>query len=89
MSIALAVRREKMTRESMKDIRVKNIVWSIVFVLFAAGMCSAQSVLYLPQFADGTQDGVVAWATVVLVTNPAPLGTPAASGTITFTQNEE
>jgi hypothetical protein len=67
---------------------MKNISRSLVFILFAAGICSAQSVLYFPQFADGTQDGVVAWGTSITVTNPAPLGTPAASGTITFTQDD-
>jgi len=77
-----------MRRKSMKDVGIKNIPWSLVFVLAAAGICSAQSVLYLPQFADGTQDGAVAWATSISVTNPAPLGTPAASGTITFTQDD-
>jgi hypothetical protein len=67
---------------------MKNILWSLVFVAFAAGICSAQSVLYFPQFADGTQDGTVAWGTSITITNPASLGTPAASGTIAFTLDD-
>jgi hypothetical protein len=43
--------------------------------------------LYFPQFADGLQGSVV-WGTVIFVTNPAGLGTPAATGTITLTQDD-
>ena len=32
-----------------KDIRIKNILGTLVFVFFAAGICSAQSNLYFPQ----------------------------------------
>jgi hypothetical protein len=53
---------------------------------FAAGFCSAQSVLYFPQFVDGLQ-GNVLWASAIAITNPAGLGTPAASGSITLTQD--
>ena len=67
---------------------MKNILWSLVFFLFTAGICSAQTVLYFPQFVDGTQDrNSVVWATVLGVTNPAAPSTPAATGTITLTKD--
>ena len=65
---------------------MKNIVLSLVLLLFASGVCSAQTVLYFPQFVDGVQLAAgVGWISVIVVTNPAALGTPAASGTITLT----
>jgi len=67
---------------------MKNIVLSLVFVLFATGVCSAQTTLYFPQFVDGVQPAAgVGWITAIVVTNPAATGTPAASGTITLTDN--
>jgi hypothetical protein len=67
---------------------MKKIVWSFVFVLFATGICSAQTVLYFPQFVDGGQIAAgVGWISAIVVTNPAALGTPAASGTITLTND--
>jgi hypothetical protein len=67
---------------------MKNILWSLVFFLFTAGICSAQSVVYLPQFVDGLQSSTVLWGTAIAVTNLAGLGTPAASGTITLTKDD-
>ena len=67
---------------------MRNVLWSLVFVLFAASICSAQSVSYLPQFVVGTQAGGISWSTVIAVTNPAGLGTPPASGTITLTNDD-
>jgi hypothetical protein len=45
----------------MKDIPIKNVAWGLAFVLFAASIWSVQSALYFPQFADGTEDGIVTW----------------------------
>jgi hypothetical protein len=70
----------------MKKIQMKSVILSFALVLLVAGVCSAQSVLYFPQFVDGLQ-GNVLWATAMAVTNPAGLGTPAANGTITLTQD--
>lgn len=69
---------------------IKNIVWSLVFVLFPAGICSAQSVLYFPQFVDGAQSpsAVLAWTTALAITNPAAPGTPAATGTVTLSNDD-
>jgi len=66
---------------------MKNVVWTLLLILFAAGTCSAQSTtLYAPQFVDGVS-GNVGWVTAIAVTNPAASGTPVASGTITLTSD--
>jgi hypothetical protein len=70
----------------MKEIHMKNVVLSLGLVLFVVGVCPAQSVLYFPQFVDGVQ-GNVFWASAIAVTNPAAVGTPAATGSITLTQD--
>ena len=70
----------------MKDIQMKNVILSLSLVLSVVGVCSAQSVLYFPQFVDGLQ-GNVLWASALAITNPAGFGTPAANGTITLTQD--
>jgi len=69
----------------MRNIQVKNVILSLSLVLFVGRVCSAQSVLYFPQFVDGPL-GNVFWASAIAITNPAGLGTPAATGTITVTQ---
>jgi hypothetical protein len=67
---------------------MKRIVLSLVFILFAAGICSAQNTYYFPQFVDGLLPATsVAWISVIAVTNPAAPGTTAASGTITLTSD--
>jgi hypothetical protein len=66
-----------------------NLLWSLALVLFIAGIGSAQTTLYFPQFVDGAQNpqGGVSWGTAIAITNAAALGTPAASGTITLTKD--
>src|SRR5215475_6915126 len=64
---------------------MKHIVCSLVLVLFAASLCSAQSVLYFPQFVDGSS-GQGFWASAVAISNPAAAGTATASGTVTVTK---
>ena len=67
---------------------MRKIIASLVFMLFAAGICSAQNTLYFPQFVDGVQLAAgVGWISAIVVTNPAATGTPAASGTITLTSD--
>jgi hypothetical protein len=66
---------------------MKHIVWSLVLVVFAASLCSAQSVLYFPQFVDGSP-GQGFWGSAIAVSNPAAAGTAAASGTITVTKSD-
>jgi hypothetical protein len=69
---------------------MKPILLSLVLVLFAAVICSAQTVLYFPQFVDGAQNlnGDTGWISAVAVTNPAALGTAVASGTISLTKDD-
>jgi len=71
-----------------KNIRIKNILWSLVFLLFAAGIGSAQSLLYFPQVAVGSLGNNVVWLTAMALTNPAGPGTPAANGTITLRRDD-
>jgi hypothetical protein len=68
---------------------MKRILRSFLLVLIAAGVCSAQSVLYFPQFVDGKTNvnDNVAWGTVIYITNAAALGSAAASVTITLTND--
>jgi hypothetical protein len=68
-------------KDSMKNILLKNILLGVVFVLCGAGISSAQTLLYFPQFVDGSQ-GDTYWGTIIEVTNPTNPGTPVAIGSI-------
>jgi hypothetical protein len=77
----------------MKNTRIKNVLWSLIFVLFVAAICSAQSAptalnLFFPQVVDGSQGGGVAWGTAIAVTNPAAPGTPPAHCTLFLTKDD-
>jgi hypothetical protein len=65
---------------------MKRSLWTPIWIVAATITCSAQNTSYFPQIADG-QAGGTAWTTVIAVTNPAATGTSAATGTITFTQD--
>jgi hypothetical protein len=83
--------RDTVTEEtsSMKNVLTKGSLWALIFVCFAAGICSAQTTLYLPQFADGTADmNNVAWGTIISITNAAVAGTAAANVTVTLTNDD-
>jgi len=64
---------------------MKRILLTLVWVITAAVLGSAQTTGYFPQVANGIQADGVTWKTTIYITNPAPLGSTAASGTITFT----
>ena len=64
---------------------MKRIVWSLVLVMFAASLCCAQTVLYFPQFVDGSP-GSGFWGSAIAISNPAAAGTAAAVGNITVTK---
>ena len=64
---------------------MKRIFLTLVWVITAAVLGSAQTTGYFPQVANGIQADGVTWKTTIYITNPAPLGSAAASGTITFT----
>jgi len=66
---------------------MKRILWSLFCILGMTVFCSAQSLFYLPQVADGFQPSGTAWITGIAITNPAATGTPMASGAITFRQD--
>jgi hypothetical protein len=55
--------------------------------MLAASLCSAQSVVYFPQFVDGSP-GQGFWGSAIAISNPAAPGTPAANGTITVTKSD-
>jgi hypothetical protein len=70
----------------MKNNLIKNMLWSLVFVLSGAGICSAQGTLYFPQFVDGTDPNIAGnyWGTIIEVTNPTELTSSVVSGSITL-----
>jgi hypothetical protein len=73
----------------MKNNLMKNMLWSLIFVLFAAAICSAQGTLYFPQFVDGTDptSGGIYWGTIIEVSNPTTVTSSIVSGSITLKSN--
>jgi hypothetical protein len=65
---------------------MKRLVCILIWMLSSTVLCIAQNTVYFPQVADG-QAGGYGWNTIVVVTNPAAIGTSPASGTLTFTQD--
>ena len=68
---------------------MKKILFGLTLVLFGAAICSAQTVLYFPQFVDGSQNpsSRTGWVSAIAITNPAAPGTATASGSVTLTQD--
>src|SRR5215471_8533327 len=64
----------------------KKIFSAIVAILFSAVICSAQSVVYFPQFVDGGSLGSGFWGSIIAVSNPAAVGSAAVNGTVTLTK---
>src|SRR5688572_29708190 len=64
---------------------MKRILLSLVWILTASLICSAQTTFYYPHIANGVLGGSTVWKTTIFLTNPASSGT--ASGTITFTRD--
>jgi hypothetical protein len=63
-----------------------KIFSAIVAILVSAVICSAQSVLYFPQFVDGGSLGSGFWGSIIAVSNPAAVGSAAVNGTVTLTK---
>lgn len=63
---------------------MKRTLWTLVWILTATMICSAQTTFYYPHVANGVLGGNI-WKTTIFLTNPASTGT--ASGTITFTRD--
>jgi hypothetical protein len=76
-------------KNSMKNTLIKNMLWSLVLVLFAAGICSAQGTSYFPQFVDGTDPtaGGISWGTIIEISNPTTVTSSIVSGSITLKTN--
>jgi hypothetical protein len=66
---------------------IRSILWSLVYMFLLATVSSAQSLLYFPQIVDGTATGTQ-WSSALAITNTAAVGTAAASGTLTFTEED-
>ncbi len=66
---------------------MKRILWALIWVLATSVFCSAQTILYFPQIADGFQADGIAWFTAIGITNTAAPSTASASGTIVLTQD--
>jgi hypothetical protein len=64
-------------------------ILSVLFCISAtAAICQAQSLLYFPQIADGIQSDGSRWGTIIIVTNPAPLGAGNSAGTLNFIKDD-
>ena len=64
---------------------MKRVVLTLIWILTATLIASAQTTFYYPHVVNGVQ-GAVTWKTTILLTNPASAGT--ASGTITLTDRK-
>jgi len=60
---------------------MKRAFWTLLWILTATIICSAQTTFYFPHVTNGVLGGTI-WKTTIFLTNPAATGT--ASGTITF-----
>jgi hypothetical protein len=64
-------------------------ILSVLFCISAtAAICQAQLLLYFPQIADGIQSDGSRWGTIIVVTNPAPLGAGNSAGTLNFIKDD-
>jgi hypothetical protein len=63
---------------------MKRIFLVVLWIFAATMVCSAQATIYFPHIANGVLGSTI-WKTTILLTNPAAAG--AASGTITFNQD--
>ena len=66
---------------------MRKTALSFFWIVAAVTACSGQSTLYFPQIADGAQGGGINWISCLGLTNTASPGAPAATGSITFTQD--
>ena len=67
---------------------MKRAILTCLWVLLVTIVCSAQTTFYFPHIANGVQAAYV-WKTTILLTNAAPAGGAAASGTITFLKDNQ
>jgi hypothetical protein len=67
---------------------MKRVLWILFCILATTTICTAQSVLYFPQIAEGVQAGGFGWGIVIAITNPAAPGTAVASGALALTKDD-
>ena len=48
---------------------MKRVLFSLVWILSATVICSAQTTFYFPQVADGIQSDGISWKTTIFITN--------------------
>jgi hypothetical protein len=65
---------------------MKRVTMTLILMFAAVALGRAQSTIYLPEVVGGMALPI-AWKTHIVVANGAAAGTGAASGTITFTQD--
>ena len=64
-------------------------ILSVFFCIFAiTAIAQAQNTVYFPQVADGTQSDGTRWGTIIVVTNPAPMGAGNSAGTFNFMKDD-
>ncbi len=61
---------------------MKRVLWILIWILTATVLCSAQTIFYFPQVADGG-----GWKTTIFITNPAAANANLSNVTITFTKS--
>lgn len=64
---------------------MKRVWLTLIWILTATLICSAQTTFYYPHVANGVLGGSTVWKTTIFLTNPASSGT--ASGRITLTRD--
>jgi hypothetical protein len=63
---------------------MKRIFWTVLWVLTATVICSAQTTFYYPHIANGVLGGATVWRTTIFLTNP---GSATVTGTIMFAKD--
>src|SRR5262245_16495704 len=63
----LSGRQKASIREMEKP--MKRVLFSLVWILSATVICSAQTTFYFPQVADGIQSDGILWKTTIFITN--------------------
>jgi hypothetical protein len=67
---------------------MKRVLLTLVWILIATVICSAQTTLYFPQVANGIQSDGVSWKTTLFITNTAAANASNSNVTIAFTTSQ-
>jgi len=71
----------------MESAMMKRVVLTLLWIVTATVICSAQTIFYYPHIVNGVLGGVIL-KTTIFITNPAATGTGLASGSITFMKDD-